>query len=67
MLPEDLSTIPEKYQEMYKPEQEKEAVLQYFDQLIQTRINDFELAATEMASQVQAQTPNNPDVINLFD
>lgn len=67
LLPEELIKTPEKYQEMYKPEDEKEAVIRYFDNLIQLRINEFENTANEIQAQIQAQTPNNPEIINLFE
>ena len=67
LLPEDLFSIPQKYHDQYKPEQEKEVVLKYFEQLTQSRIEDFEKAIGELQSQVNLQTPNNPDVINLFE
>jgi len=67
LLPEDLQNIPGKYEEMYKPEKEKEAFLEYFDKLIESRISEFEVAIKEIESQIQTQTPNNPDVINLFE
>lgn len=67
LLPEDLLTSPEKYKELYKPEQEKESVLNYFKTQIENRIGDFENSMEEIKQTIQTQTPNNPDVINLFD
>lgn len=67
LLPEDLANISEKYQDMYKPESEKESVLKYFESLTNSRIEEFETAIKDIESQVQIQTPNNPDVINLFE
>jgi len=52
---------------MYEPEDEKESVLNYFDKQVQKRIGEFEASVKELEEQIQTQTPNNPDVINLFD
>jgi hypothetical protein len=67
LLPEELTSIPLKYADMYTAEKEKEAVLQYFDGLVEARINEFELVIKEIEAQTQVQTPNNPDIINLFE
>lgn len=67
LIPEELITTPEKYKDMYTPEAEQSAVIEFFDKLIESRIGEFEGAIKEIESQVQVQTPNNPDVINLFD
>jgi hypothetical protein len=67
LLPEELLTTPEKYTEMYKPDQEKDAVIDYFDNLVQSRIGEFEDTIKEIESQVKTQTPNNPEIINLFE
>ena len=67
LLPEELLTAPSKYKEMYQPENEKESVLAYFDKQVQKRIGEFESTIQEIEAQIQTQTPNNPDVINLFD
>ncbi len=67
LLPEDLIKIPLKYKDMYKPEQEKKSVIEYFNGLVNARIGEFESAVKEIESQIQPQTPNNPDVINLFE
>lgn len=68
LLPEDLATMPKKYKDMYKADEEKTAVLNYFENLVEARIDEFEVAIAEIQSQITEQTPNNnPDVINLFE
>jgi hypothetical protein len=67
LLPEELLTTPDKYQDTYKAEDEKKAVLQYFENQVNTRISEFEATIVNMESQIQEQKINNPDVINLFD
>ena len=67
LLPEELTNSTEKYQDMFKPEQEMTSVIEYFDKQVELRINEFESTISELESQIDTTTPNNPEVINLFE
>jgi hypothetical protein len=66
ILPDDLVSVPEKYQTMYKSEDEKNQLAKYFEGQVTERIEEFNSAIEEIEKQVNP-TNNNPEVINLFE